>query len=189
MHTWKAHIKINGPGYSRYDTIRFPVPDELHLQIRAAVKKGLPLSECDFHEELVRLAIAKVNLKKYAFRWEKWMKQEDGDPLDDVCLDRCTIDDPGDLKRLSDAVRGMQFPEWAENTQTVEVFEDEYCTERYTVVLDLHGDGVVTDVRSVDAEGLESETVNSSVFASCYPDYKWITEELMKEYDRQNPVM
>lgn len=186
MHTWKAHIKINGPGYTRYAAIRFPVPDELLLQIRAAVKEGRPLSGCDFHAELVRMAAAKVILKKYAPHWERWERQLYGDPLDAVCIDRITMDDPGDRKRLADAVRGMQFPEWAGSAQTVEVFEDEYCSERYTVTLDLHGEGVVTDVPSVEAEGLEGESAGSSDFAPCYPDYKWITEELMKEYDRQN---
>lgn len=178
MPTWKAYFIVNGPDFSRFPVVSFPVEDALYAQIQKTICEGTSLRSFPFFEDLVCLAVSSLDLFSLA---PDWMETDEiADFVDDLQIESCAIDDPGDMTRFEDLVRGLRLP------SDTFVCEDEYCTRRYVVSFTRDDAGCITKVADVQAEGLESESVSSSVWSSCYPDYKLITDALMKKYPRQN---
>ena len=190
MPTWKAYFQINGYDYSVYPVIDFPVPENLYAQIQTALSENRPLQDCPFYEKLQELASAQISLEDYLPDWlEKPDPEEYNDEdsyaeelasyeeqreeyLDVLNIEECAIDDPGDLKRLEEKIRGLRLP-----SNEIEL-EDEVCTRRYWISVILDEDDRVEEVTDVRAEGVSGESARSVSTEPCYPNYEFIAVKL-----------
>ena len=192
MPTWKAYFQINGYDYSRYPVIDFPVPEDLYAGIRTALSKNRPLRDCPFYEKLQDLASAQISLEDYL---PDWMEEPDPAEYDDeesyaeeldsyeeqreeymevLNIDSCAIDDPGDIRRLENQIRGLRLPD-------PEIrLENEDCTRLYWITVTLDEDNRVEEVVDVQAEGVAGESARSVSTELCYPDYEFIAAELKR---------
>lgn len=173
MHTWKSTFTVNGPDVTRFPVVAFPVDDALYAQIQNAVTDGIPFRSCPFFEDLVALSVSSLDLSALA---PDWMEEDEiADYVGSLQIESCAIDDPGDLRRLEDRVRGLPLPS--------EPFTcwNEYGTRRYEVTAVMDDDDRIAEILGVQAEGLVSETANSSRWEPCYPDYNRIAEAIEKE--------
>lgn len=175
MPTWKAYFQINGYDFTRYPVIDFPVPESVYKQIQTSLAENRPLRDCPFYGDLLLMACEALDLDQYRPEYADLFPE-----FAEVFVESCIIDDPGDPKRLKDRFVGRRLPDHPIPSE----FENEDCTFRYSLLLSLDDDGIVTDVQ-VFCEGMESESVNASSFSACYPDYAFITSELEKEFDLQ----
>ena len=174
MPTWKAYFTVNGEDFTRYPVVEFFVPDDLFLEIAATVADGTPLRDCDFYDELLNLAEEALDLRSLAFDWL------DGDEIDefveDLNVESCVIDDPGDIVRLEEKIRGLRLP-----SDEIDL-ENEVCTRRYRISVILDEDDRVEEVTDVRAEGVSGESARSVSTEPCYPDYEYIAAELKEKY-------
>ena len=194
MGTWIAYFQINGEEFSRYPAIEFAVPDELYVRVVEAVDKMIPLVDCDFYHELLILAENALDIDEYTpgndeeeynEALEEFMS-EYGDLADSMGVERCTIDDPGDLKRLNQRFVGKVFPEWAGKNSVNLEYEDDYGDTTYYLTVHVDDNGAVIDITDVSGSALESESCKSSTWGDCYPDYDLIAENLQEEFEAQN---
>lgn len=108
-----------------------------------------------------------------------WMEEEEiTEYVSSLKIESCAIDDPGDLQRFEDRVRGLPLHD--------DFFsgENEYGTRRFEITVELDDDDRILGVTDVQSEGLESESANSSSWASCYPDYDWIARAIERRRRR-----
>lgn len=103
-----------------------------------------------------------------------------------MSVERCVINDPGDLQRLIRQFKGKVFPKWAGKGEVNQEYEDDYGDTTYYVTVHVDEKGAITDITDVSGSSLESESCNSSSWGECYPDYDLISEKLMEEYEEQN---
>ena len=192
MPTWKAYFQINGYDYSAYPVIDFPVPEDLYAEIRTALSENRPLQDCPFYEKLQELACAQISLEDYL---PDWMENPDPEEYDDeesyaeelasyeeqreeymevLNIDSCAIDDPGDIRRLEDRIRGLRLPD--PETR----LENEDCTRLYWITVTFDADERVDRVVDVQAEGVSEESARSVSTEPCYPDYDFIAAELKR---------
>lgn len=169
MPTWKAYFQINGYDYSRYPVIDFPVPEDLYADIQTALSENRPLRDCPFHDELLRLANDALNLDDYRPDYADLFPDLAG-----VVIASCVIEDPGDLSRLEDRIRGLRLPD--PETR----LENEDFTRLYWVTVTFDADERVERVVDVQAEGIASESAHSVPTERCYPDYEFIAAELKR---------
>ena len=205
MKTWKAYFVIFGDGYNAYPQVEFEIDDALYNRIQEAVNSLKPLKKCDFYQKLLDLADeAPLDPHEYLPMLDDEPERDEYDDddefqeameeyneyvedmMNEVSFEKCIIDDPGDRLRFEKKIIGVQFPAWAGQEWVQEEYEDDDCVYKYTVYLSVDEDGVVNSVKSIEAEGLESEGLSSSSSSGVYPDYEFIYDMLMEEQERQN---
>lgn len=206
MHNWKASVQFNGEEETMYSTVYFKISNKLYQKMTSATKRHKAFTDCDFYDELNKKAekaaekylddisdhIEKPARKDYdsyddyLYAMEEYRELVD-EAEDEYCIESIKIEDPVLPLLFRDFIVGKRFPEWAGIEQKELEFNCVYeVDERYKVVLSLDGNGTVTGVVSVNGSGLESESLRSSSFGDCAPDFEFIEEELDIEWRSQN---
>ena len=208
MKTWKYYIQVNGDGVSIFGNPEFEVSDEMYEKIQKAVAEGKPLESCGFCKELKDLALDSFNLADRVGLTEEEPFEEDFDDeeefeaakeeyqemIDGVwenyCLETLIIEDPGEEDRFKARFVGKKYPAFAGQGEYEFRFErnDEVCAT-YCATVHFDPDGKITDITNIWAQGLESESVKSSSYGDCYPEYDLIAdilEEELQEAEEEN---
>ena len=202
QHTWKGYIQVNGDGVTFYETVEFPVTDEMYRKIQTAIKTGTPLVRCNFCKELEALAEAQFDLaERTGLREEEPFKddfddeeeyeaameefQESLDSLwDNYSLECIDIDDPGDIERFKKNFVGKTYKSLQDGkggSLDMNFQEDFERIVDYSLTVHYDETGTITDITDIEASGLESEGLKSSSWNDCYPNYDLLVDLVEEE--------
>lgn len=207
MKSWSAYVQLNGEEISDYYDIEFEVPEKLYSKMQTAIKKGIPLVNCPFYDELGKKAYAAAeaeinrSLRESAYGDKPERSDYDcgedyeealedylsSDSIDNYSIESFKIFDPGYEANFKSKFIGKTCPDYASGEAYSKDFEyeDDDCCASYYLTVHFDEDGTITDITDISGEALESEDVKSSSWDDCEPDFDFIesclTEELFGE--------
>ncbi len=212
--TWSASVQINGDDVTIYSDVEYEVSDELYEKIQEAVNSGKLLSECGFFDELRELASNAFDLVDYLGLMEEEPEKPNREDFEDEeyyqeemeyyqeeleefqesidCVwdnysqEEVNVYDPNELKYFKEKFIGRQVPECTGEAGEIKYKYEEigFRIVRYEVRIEYDQAGVITDL-SVRSDGMESESVRSSSWNNCHPDYGFLERHLNEDLERK----
>lgn len=203
MNNWKAYIRINGEDCSIFTAVDFGVEDSLYERIQNAIQSDKSLNCGELYEILYSKAEESFDLASYcgySFEEEKpnsedyedsdeyesdlaiW--EEDCNPnslWEDYCIDSIDIYDPGDEKRFKQSFIGKKFFDGPGIHNMEFERNDIEIIATYNFDVEVDNNSIIIDVRNFEGTAMESESVRSSSWGECYPDFDYLESEF-EEY-------
>ena len=206
--TWKASIQVNGEEVTIYDSVEYPVSDELYSKIQEAIGEGKLLSECGFYKELKILAENAFDLAGYLNLEEEEPAEPEREDYEDeesyqedmeyykeeleeyqemvenmwdqYSLEEVNVSDPTELKNFKAKFIGRKI-QGRGNGEAGKV-EYRFQENGFRIVeyeVTVDYDGSgVITDLSVSASGMESDGLKSSSWGSCHPNYALLEDFL-----------
>lgn len=198
--TWRASVQVNGEEVTIYDSVEYPVSEELYSKIQEAISEGKLLSECDFYEELKDLAENAFDLAAYLNLEEEEPAEPEREDYEDeesyqedmeyykeeleeyqemveniwdqYSLEEVSVYDPTELKNFKAKFIGRKIPGRCigETSRTAYRFQENGFRIVEYEVLVDHDGSGVITDLSVSASGMESDGLKSSSWSNCHPN-------------------
>ena len=213
--TWKAFVQVNGEEVTIYDSVEYPVSDELYSKIQESIGEGKLLSECGFYKELKDLAENAFDLAGYLNLEEEEPAEPDREDYEDeesyqedmeyyreeleeyqemvgniwdrYSLEEVSVYDPTELKSFKGKFIGRKIP----GGRNGEAGKAEYRFQEngFRIVeyeVTVDYNGSgVITDLSLSASGMESDGLKSSSWGNCHPNYELLEHFLNKSISKK----